>query len=484
MGDGGGEHSGGGSDLEALQDGGGERNGGAHAGNLTPNPGTDNSEKKRIRPRVGGQIRSLSAASMGGKTSILIVEDSATQALLLESLLSRHFGPVRVAHSGQEALGLMCADAPTLVISDVNMPEMDGYELCKRIQSEPALAKSPVLLITSLIDLADVVKGLECGAIGFLTKPYSETQLVERIRFLLAHPELCTAARAAKGIEVKFGGQRYVIGSEREQILSFLLSAYELALLKNRDINEASEALAAQKRELERSNQELEQFAHIASHDLQAPLRTLSGYLEILEQNTGHKLDAKEQGYLQYAMDGARRMQQMISDLLVFSNVGSQSKTFTKVDLGQALENALANLEAAIFARGAVVTHDPMPSALVDASQFTQVLQNLVGNALKFCRDRTPRIHVGWERRWGGEWIFSVRDNGIGIEPENFDKIFNLFERIHEGQEFSGSGMGLAICKKIVERHGGRIWLESELGQGTTVFFTLPELVDPKFRGI
>ena len=420
---------------------------------------------------------------MSDTPSILIVEDSASQALLLEQLLLRHFSRVLVAHSGAQALGLMRAERPTLVISDVRMPEMDGYELCRQIKADPALASVPLILITSLIDLADVVKGLECGASGFLSKPYNEEHLLARIQFLLANPQLSVASDSAAGVDVNFGGKSFVIESGREQILSFLLSAYELALGKNKELQSVTEALQVQTRVLERSNQDLEQFASVASHDLQEPLRMVSSYLGLLDQRAQMRLDAKEQGYVQYAVDGARRMQQMVDDLLEFSNVKTGGKSLAQADLGRALENALTNLEVTIGECRGVITYDLMPAALVDITQFTQLLQNLISNALKFCAQQPPVIHLGWERRWGQDWVFSIRDNGIGIAPENFERIFQLFQRVHGDCEYPGSGMGLAICKKIVERHGGRIWVESELGCGTTVFFTLPDLGRVPFGG-
>lgn len=405
---------------------------------------------------------------------ILIVEDSATQAMQLRHLLLRHFPRVTIAAHGVEALPILRRDRPAIVISDVNMPEMDGYDLCRCIKAEPELANIPVILITSLIDARDVMKGLECGASGFLSKPYQENHLVARIRFLLANPELRAPVRAAAGLEVTLEGEPYFVTAERSQMLAFLLSTYELALNKNKELGLATDALAAQARELERSNAELEQFAYVASHDLQEPLRMIASYLGLLERRAGEKLEAKEKEYIGFAVDGAQRMQRMINDLLAFSRVSTHGRDLGEVDLEKLLRDALRNLEVAIHERGAAVTHDLMPTAKVDASQLTQLFQNLIGNALKFCRDRPPVVHVGCVRQSPAEWLFSVRDNGIGIEPQDFERIFQLFQRLHGRGEYPGSGIGLAVCKKIVERHGGRIWPESEPGKGTTFYFTLP----------
>ncbi len=362
-----------------------------------------------------------------------------------------------------------------IVISDVNMPGMDGYELCGRIKATDAFARIPLILITSLIDLADVVKGLECGASGFLSKPYDEEQILARVNFLLANPELHSAKITEPAIEIDFGGERYFIASQRDQVLSFLLSTYELALSKNRELRAATDALRTQANDLERSNQELEQFAYIASHDLQEPLRMVASYLGLLVRRAAEKLEPNEKEYLHFAIDGAQRMQQMISDLFVFSRVTTQAKAFAQADLGEVLQNALANLEVAIHESGAKITHDKMPAAQVDASQFTQLFQNLISNALKFCAAELPTVFIGCERS-RGEWRFSIRDNGIGIEEKEFKHLFQLFHRLHGRSEYPGSGIGLAVCKKIVERHGGRIWIESIVGKGTTFFFSLPAL--------
>ena len=408
---------------------------------------------------------------------LLVVEDSTTQALQLRQLLLRHFGKVTVAHDGGEALALLEGDPPALVISDIHMPSMDGHELCRRIKADARFAAIPVVLITSLIDPAEAIKGLQCGASGFLTKPYEEGPLLARIHFLLANPELCQprgGAHPETGVEIVFGGKKYFIAAERERVLDLLLSTYELAIWKHRELQEAAEKLAVQTRELERSNRDLEQFAAIASHDLQEPLRMVTSYLTLLERRAGGRLEAKERSFLHFAVDGARRMQQMISDLLTYSRLGQRGGEPVPVDLNAVLAEALSNLEAARSERDARITHDPLPTLPVDRARFVQLFQNLVGNALKFTSpERPPAVHLG-AVKGQGEWVFTVRDNGIGIAEQDFERVFGLFQRLHSREEYPGSGIGLSICQKIVERHGGRIWVESAPGQGTAFHFTLP----------
>jgi light-regulated signal transduction histidine kinase (bacteriophytochrome) len=237
--------------------------------------------------------------------------------------------------------------------------------------------------------------------------------------------------------------------------------------------NSTQMELAQKVKELARSNSELEQFASVASHDLQEPLRMISTYTQMLAEQYSGKLDEKADKYIHYAVDGAVRMQTLIRDLLEFSRAGRSETGLKSTDCGEEVKLVVNNLQAAIRETGAVVTCAPLPVVMAHPFQLKQVFQNLIGNAIKFHDGKPPEIQVSAERR-GTEWVFSVTDNGISIAPENAQKIFAIFQRLHTRTEYPGNGVGLAICKKIVEQHGGQIWVEPRATQGATFKFTWP----------
>jgi two-component system, chemotaxis family, sensor kinase Cph1 len=233
------------------------------------------------------------------------------------------------------------------------------------------------------------------------------------------------------------------------------------------------ESLAQKVEELARSNRDLEQFAYVASHDLQEPLRMVAAYTQLLAERYRGKLDDQADKYINYAVDGAARMQNLIHDLLAFSRVGRQETELNHIDCNNAVEDAMKDLEAAITESGAVISREPLPWLKTNQSQLTRVFQNLIGNAIKFRASRAPVIHISAQRQ-GADWIFSVADNGIGIPAEHAENIFIIFNRLHTRTEYPGNGIGLAICRKIIERQGGKIAALPREGGGTVFRFTLP----------
>jgi signal transduction histidine kinase len=248
---------------------------------------------------------------------------------------------------------------------------------------------------------------------------------------------------------------------------------YEETASAKRELEDANSTLKKQAVELERSNAELEQFAYVASHDLQEPLRMVASYTQLLAKRYQGRLDGDADEFIAYAVDGVTRMQSQIQDLLSYSKLGKKNLQLESTDCSAILGRALVNLKVAIEESAATVTSDPLPPVMADGNQLAQLFQNLIGNAVKFRNHRRPLIHVS-ARRSGQEWLFSVRDNGIGFEPQFAERIFVIFQRLHAKGDHPGTGIGLAVCKKIVQRHGGRIWAEAEPGKGAIFYFTIP----------
>jgi PAS domain S-box-containing protein len=243
-----------------------------------------------------------------------------------------------------------------------------------------------------------------------------------------------------------------------------------------RDITERKQVereLEQSKLELERSNTDLERFASVASHDLREPLRAISGFAGLLVKNYGDRLDKIGDEYIDYILDATKRLQGLIDALLAYSQIGTRGKAFERTDCEEIIDRVTSNLTIAIEESGAVISQDSLPSVLGDQVQLEQLFQNLISNAIKFRGKERPEVHIGLAHRVT-EWEFSIRDNGIGIDPQQADRIFVIFQRLHTQEEYPGTGLGLAICKRIVERHGGKIWVESEFGRGSTFYFTLP----------
>ena len=248
-----------------------------------------------------------------------------------------------------------------------------------------------------------------------------------------------------------------------------------LSLLE--DLKESEERLKKTTEELKRSNEELEQFTYVASHDLQEPLRMVASFTQLLQEEYKDKLSKEANEYIYYAVDGAIRMQNLIKDLLEYSHAGKTGKPFEQVDCTIIFKQALTNLGQAIKESNAQITQDPLPTIVGDSLRLTQLFQNLIGNAIKYCDNNPPKIHIKAECKNNNEWLFSIKDNGIGIDSKHADRIFQIFQRLHGKEKYSGTGIGLALCKKIVEQHKGTIWVESELGKGSIFYFTIPAII-------
>jgi signal transduction histidine kinase len=381
------------------------------------------------------------------------------------------------AETGMEAFA---AAEFQLVLTDLTLPGKSGFDLCREVKSDPRQRHVPVVVLTGSGDAEDVLRGLQAGADGYLSKDRPPGEIAAGVREILQRGERSTPPDERWPIRVAFLDHQFEVRAGREQLLDVLLSAFEdLDRLNKRYLDEihrrrqAEQALAQSAAELQRSNRDLEDFAHIVSHDLQAPLRSVISFCTLLQRRYEGQLGSDADEFIGFAIGGAQRMQTLIRDLLAFSRVGTSGNEFVTTDCQAVCNEVLANLKAEIDDSGAVVTCDALPTLQADRTQLAQLFQNLIGNAIKFRGEQRPRIHVA-VRPENGQWRFSVRDNGIGIDAKYAERIFQAFRRLHAHEDYPGTGMGLAICRRIVERHGGRLEVTSTPGEGSEFWFTLP----------
>src|SRR5664280_2376427 len=342
---------------------------------------------------------------------------------------------------------------------------------------EPLIAMDQDLRVVSASrSFYEVFKVTPKETVGQLIYDLGNKQLnIPKLRELLETilPEKATFDNYEVEHEFSTIGSRIMLLNARQ--IKRVWGKDRIILLAIEDITERKkleQKINQYSKELERSNGELSNFGSIVAHDLGAPLRAVSGFAGLLQKRYKEKLDAGADEYISHIVEGTWRMQHLIKDLLEYARVGTSSKPLVQVDVNIIIEKALANLMFEITESRALITADTLPTLSADDTRLIQLFQNLVGNAIKY-RSNTPHIHISAERK-DGEWLFRISDNGIGIEPRQFERIFQIFQRLHTRDEYSGTGIGLAICKKIVERLGGRIWVESKPGEGSTFFFTLP----------
>jgi signal transduction histidine kinase len=372
--------------------------------------------------------RSERPDKVGGKLRALVVEDEPADAELVLSAL-RQAGLEAsgdVAQTAEEFTDRVRKNSYDVILADYKLPDWNGMESVEVLRREGL--DVPVIVVSGSLGELTAVECIKQGAADYVLKDH------------LAHlPEKVRRAMQDKKLR-----------EEHKQTLA----------------------------ELARSNQDLEQFAYVASHDLQEPLRMVATYTQLLAERYRGQLDADADKYIHYAVDGALRMQALVQDLLTLSRVGREGTDLQSTDCNVVVETAVKNLRSAVDESGAQITHDHLPVIIADGSQLLQVFQNLIANAIKFRGSDPPAIRIRASKK-SGEWGFSVADNGIGVAPEYAESIFAIFRRLHTRAEYPGSGIGLSICKKIIERQGGRIWVESHTGQGSTFKFTLPATTPP-----
>ncbi len=417
---------------------------------------------------------------------ILVVEDSPTQALKLKYILEKQEYTVRLAVNGREGLEAIRQRRPTLVISDVLMPEMDGYEFCTAIKTSDELKEIPVILLTTLSDPQDIIKGLESGADNFLNKPYSEEALLSRIKYILINMDVRTRMRTGMGIEIYFANKKHYLTSERIQIIDLLLSTYENAVEKNRELEQANKKLRAVQEEVEKNNEKLKQLNEqknmllgMAAHDLRNPLYLIEGYSDFLLQDNSENLHDEQRTILSAIQSSSTYMVQMINDLLDVHKIetGKLELNRQATDFASLVDNVLKRQEFAAGQKGVDISlHRPeqVPSVVVDGARIEQVMSNLLDNAIKFSF-KGAVIDVTYQYD-DTEIVFSVRDHGPGIPEKEQNRLFKAFSTTSvkpTGSERS-TGLGLAIARDIIEKHQGRIWVESTVGSGSTFSFSIP----------
>src|SRR5258708_2746031 len=412
-----------------------------------------------------------------------------------------------------------------MVITDVVMPEMDGYSLCKQIKSSHSLKGVPVVLLTSLSRPQDIVKGLECGADSFIRKPYDDKYLLSRVEYILTNVELRKTERLQVGVQLHFGGQSHFITAEKQQILDLLISTYEGAVqineeleIKQHELQQAKETLEAkvtertaelaqtneqlqvelverkraeelikrlnedlERRVVERTaqltaaNNELEAFSYSVSHDLRGPLRHMNGFAHMLIEDHSSQLDPEAQRQLKRIQEGTQKMGRMIDDLLNLARLDRRSMALHMTSLNSLVENVRHDLESETFGREIDWRVGSLPSVNCDPGLIQQVFANLLSNAVKYTRRRERAVIEIDQSTIDGQLVSFVRDNGAGFNPKYSDKLFGTFQRLHTSHELKGTGLGLATVRRIVRKHGGRVWAEADTNKGATFYFTLGE---------
>ena len=408
-----------------------------------------------------------------GNGYIMAVEDSRVQAKKLKNLFDSNNLNNNMYSNADDAFAAALENAPVLVISDIVMPGMDGYEFCSKLKSHPTLKEIPVILLTSLCDPLDIIKGLQSGADNFITKPYEEQYLLSRIHYLLANRDLRAGGSAEMVIEIIFRGEKFKINSEKKQILDLLLSVYEAAVERNDQLTSTQAELMAANENLVSANQQLEAFSSMVSHDLRSPLNIVAGYVQLLQADYADVLNDEAREYLAAINKSAFSMAKLIDDLLQFSRSAKREIKTVSVDLSDMVWNIAKEFIALNPEKKADFDIENGVVALADPDLMRVVLNNLLGNALKYSgKVDHPVISFG-KIVSGRENIFFVKDNGAGFDMAKAAKMFSPFQRFHSSMEFTGTGIGLATVHRIIERHGGRIWAESEPGQGATFFFSV-----------
>jgi two-component system NtrC family sensor kinase len=434
----------------------------------------------RIRRMLdrGGRGAAVLPHSEAGfrRARILAVDDSETYLCHLRCLLEGDGYALDLLSDPQEALRRLESSSYDLALVDLVMPEMDGIAVCRQIVELRRQLDNPiaVLMLTGREAKEDLTRALEAGADDFVGKSSDEAVLKGRIRALLRRKffqeENQRILEELKNKELETIAARAEKESALARVAEERRRIAEAAAL---ELRQAKTELERANQELTRSNDELRQFAFVASHDLQEPLRSVTSFCHLLKEEYQGRLDEEADNYIERIVQGAKRMKALVTGLLSYSRVSrDEQPPLGEVDFREVVAETIANLQSAVQESGAEISLGELPTVIGDRVQLCQLLQNLLSNAILYRGERPPLIRIDAVRD-GNRWQFSIEDNGIGIAPEYYQQVFEIFRRLHSRDKYPGTGIGLAVCKKIVQRHGGRIWVESQPGAGTVFRFTL-----------
>jgi signal transduction histidine kinase len=367
---------------------------------------------------------------------LLLFEDNLGDAGLIEEMLEESEGiyHLEIVETLEEGLVLLKNSLFDVILLDLGLPDSDGIDTLKEVHK--ISTKTPIIVLTGLNNEEIGIFAVKFGAQDYLIKKEIDSKLLKR--------------------SIRYSIERKKIESELQNYKSNL-----------------EDKVKERTKELEQSNKELQQFAYVASHDLREPLRMISSFLQLLERRYNEQLDEDANEFIEFAVDGAKRLDSMIKDLLEYSRVANKKRKFSDVDLNQVLERTNLNLKFAIDDNNAEIIANQLPTLSGDEQLLIQLFQNLISNSIKYRSKDNPTIQISVNNELN-QFLFSVKDNGIGISTKHLERIFTIFQRLHTREEYEGTGIGLAIAQKIVHQHGGQIWAESELGKGTIIYFTIP----------
>ncbi len=423
---------------------------------------------------------SVDTAASSCRRHIVVAEDSATQAELLRQSLVEEGFEVTVAHDGADALEAARRILPALIVTDIVMPRMNGYELCRAVKADARLRDIPVMIVTSLRDIDDIFMALESGADTLVRKPFDTPTLVSRFEFLLANRALRSAASAQGGVEIVLEGRRHTVTAERERLLDLLFSSYQEAVQANEELRERQQEvqslnlqLAARAAELEDANEQLRAFSHTVSHDLRSPLATIGGFSSMLMRKYAAELDPGVRRYLAAIGQETDHMRRIVEDVLYLASIDRARVARTSVDLAQIAREVAGVLHGAHPQRQVRFDCVDRSPCFCDERLVRIALTNLLANAWKFTGKRADACVAFGMQPLDGEPVFWVADNGVGFDMASAGRLFKPFERLHRADEFEGFGVGLATVQRIVALHGGRIWADGAPGQGARFHFSL-----------